>query len=311
MSGWENMANEKMDLQKRIETGKQILIAEMSPPSNGDPEPLRADVRRFSDKVHALGISDNRDKVCMSALAAASLVTAEGVEPVLHIVTRDQNRIALVSLYLGAQGLGIPNVLCTSGRHQTLGNFRSAKNVYDIDSIQLLQTYRGLADDASIIGAERINGVVPLCLGAVASPYADPLELQVLRLAKKVSAGAKFLITQPIFDIERFKAWWKEVTGRGIHERAAIIAGIRPLLGAEEAQAYTNQRPCPMVPPNMIERIASKSGKDTQRNTGIEMALETIEKLSAISGLRGFEICADGDPKAALEIIEKSNLEVN
>ncbi|UCD29989.1 MAG: methylenetetrahydrofolate reductase [Planctomycetota bacterium] len=305
------MEYKKTELQKQIESGKRILVVEMSPPQSGDPTPLLAAARCLVGKVHALGISDNQERVCMSALAAASLVNSEGIEPILHVVTRDQNRIALVSTYLGAQGLGIGNVLCTSGKHQILGDFRAARNVYDIDSIQLLQTYAGLANDASIIGAEGINGAAPLCLGAVASPYADPLDIQVLRLAKKVSAGAKFLITQPIFDIDRFETWWNEITRRGIHEQSAIIAGIRPLIDASEAEAYASRSPCPMVPEALLERIASKSGKGGQRSMGIEIALETIERLSSFSGLRGFEICADGDSEVALDIIEKSKLRID
>ena len=126
---------------------------------------------RLAGKVHAVGVSDNRERVSTSALAAASLIAAEGLEPILHVTTRDRNRIALVSEALGAQTLGIRNLLCTSGTHQTLGHFRAAKNVYDIDSIQLLKAYSGLPGDGGLLGEEHgLEGAGRFCLGAVASP---------------------------------------------------------------------------------------------------------------------------------------------
>ena len=300
------MAEATTGLQKRIESGEPLLLAELSPPTGGDPAPLREAARRYAGKVHAVGISDNRDRVSMSALAAASLVAAEGVEAILHVITRDRNRIALVSDYLGARALGIGNLLCTTGVHQTLGRFRAAKNVFDVDSTQLLRIYTDLSADGSVVGEERIEAAGPVCLGGVANPYADPLPMQLIRLAKKVSAGARFLITQPVFDVERFSVWLKEVTQRGLHEEAAIVAGIRPLGNAEAARAFAGQRPSPMVPEAVLERIASGADRRSQRAAGIEIAVETIERLSAMEGLRGFQI--GGDDGAALETIEQSGL---
>jgi len=302
------MTEQGTNLAQRIESGKSILAAEIMPPKRGDAEAVRACAKRYAGKVHALGVSDNRNEVRMSALATASLVASEGVEPILHIVTRDRNRIALVSECLGAQALGIRNLLCTTGTHQTLGRFRSARNVFDVDSIQLLQIYDGLAKDGSVVGTEGIAGAGPFCLGAVASPYADPLELQAVRLAKKAAAGAKFLITQPVFDLERFDGWWQEVTRRGIHDQVAILAGVQPLAGADEAKTRSGERPDPMIPDAVLERLSSKSGGKEQRVEGIAIAVETIERLSGVDGLRGFEIRGDGDDDAAMEVIEKSGL---
>jgi methylenetetrahydrofolate reductase (NADPH) len=252
-------------------------------------------------------VSDNRDRVAMSALAAALLVKESGVEPILHVVTRDRNRIALVSDYLGAQALGVKNVFCTSGSHQTLGRARAAKNVFDVDSIQLLRTFASLPTDGRIVGEEGIDGCGPVCLGAAASPFADPVELQLVRLAKKVAAGARFLITDPVFDQPRFEHWWKAVTDRGLHEQVAILAGIHLLTDADMARAYADRRPDPMIPEAMLQRITSAGDKSAQRAAGIKIAWETIERLSRIPGLRGLQICADRDDDA-LELIEKAGL---
>ena len=296
-------------LQERIVSGEEILLGEISPPQGVAPEWLRSAARRLAGKVDAVGVSDNRERVSTSALAAATLIAAEGLEPILHVSTRDRNRIALVSEALGAQTLGIRNLLCTSGTHQTLGHFRAAKNVYDIDSIQLLKAYSGLPGDGGLLGEEHgLEGAGRFCLGAVASPCADPPELQIARLVKKTCAGAEFLITQPVFDLERFHAWWQEVTRRGIHEKVAILAGIQPLCNGSLASAKAGHRRLAAIPEAVLARILASSDPASQRATAIQIALETIERLSAVRGLRGLSISGDGDLDAALDVIEKSGV---
>lgn len=304
----EIMPNERSELHKRIDAGELILIVEVSPRRSADPATVRTVARHYAGRVHALGVSDNRDGVCMSALAAASLVCSEGVEPILHMVTRDRNRIALISDCLGAAALGIRNLFCTSGTHQTLSGCSSAKNVFDIDSTQLLQTIAGLASGGYALGEKRLEAVPLFCLGGVAAPYADPMEMHLMRLAKKTKAGAHFLITQPIFDFERFEAWWEEVSRRELDKKVAILGGVRVLTDAETATAYAARRPSPMVPTPTLERIASKAEVAAQRAEGISIAVETIQRLSTWDGLRGFAISGGEDDDAVLEVIEKSGL---
>ena len=300
--------NKPTDLQQRLESGKRVVLAEISPPAEAAPASVQQLAKRFAGKVHALGISDNRDRVGMAALAAASLVAGQGVEPILHVTTRDRNRIALVSEVLGAHALGIRNIFCTSGTHQTLGRFRAAKNVYDVDVIQLLQTCATLASDASLVGEGAIAGAEDFCLGAVASPNADPLDLQMIRLGKKVSAGAGFLVSQPVYDLERFKLWWAEVSRRGLHEKVAILAGIEPLGEHALEQVRAKRRPLSRIPDAVLQQVASKTDAAARRRAAIDVAVEAIKQLSATKGLRGFSIGVDGDQDAALEIIDKSGL---
>ena len=303
--------NEKSELQARIESGEQLLIAELSPPKSGNPDLVRQRAQLYAGKVHALGVSDNRDGAAMSALAAASIVASEGVEPILHVVTRDRNRIALVSECLGAQALGVHNILCTTGTHHTLGPARAAKNVFDLDSVQLLQTYANLTTDGSVVGEERFEGAGPFCLGAVATPYADPPEMQMMRLAKKIAAGAQFLITQPIFDVERFEAFWGEVTQRGFHEKVAILAGIRVLSDSNTTKIYAESRPSPNIPEPLLARMSAKTEAEPQLAEGKAIAVETIQRLSQLPGLRGFEIDGDGNDEAVLSVIDSSGLGAN
>jgi methylenetetrahydrofolate reductase (NADPH) len=304
------MSHEKSFLQKRITSGKPVVLAEIAPPSSSEVAEVKTLAAAFAGRVHCLGVSDNREGVTMSALAAASIIRSEGIEPVLHMTTRDRNRSALVADFLGAQALGIRDILCTSGTHQTLGPFRSAKNVFDIDSTILLQTFRNLGSDASLVGADRLDGAVPMCLGAVASPYADPIELQLPRLARKIFLGAQFIITHPVFDLDRFGIWWNEVTKRGLHRNAAFIAGIRVLTGGDSAALFAARRPQPQVTDAILKRLSGKSAEKA-RAEGIAVAIETIGKLSALDGIRGFEIISDEDPAAAVDVLQtlKSELE--
>jgi methylenetetrahydrofolate reductase (NADPH) len=136
------------------------------------------------------------------------------------------------------------------------------------------------------------------------------MEMQALRLVKKVSAGARYLITQPVFDLERFQAWWQHVTPLGIHERSAILAGIRLLADADKAMALAERRPRPMIPTSVLERLAAGTDKAAQREIGIEIAVETIRQLSELPGLRGFEIQGEGDDGAVLQVIEDSGLTI-
>ena len=300
------MSTQATRLEERIASGKPLLLAEITPPQGVDPAPLQAAAKRLVGKVHAVGVSDNRDRVAMSALAAASLLQTAGLEPILHVTTRDRNRIALVSEALGAQALGIRNILCTSGTHQTLGRYRAARNVYDLDPVQLLQVYANLAGDCGLLGESGIAGAGPFCLGAVASPEAEPRDLQLIRLGKKSRAGAKFLVTQPVYDVDRFEAWWQEITRRGLHEQVAMVAGIQPLTNGHLPEAQPGQRPLTKIPDPLVGRVLSKTVPAARRAVAIEIALETVRRLSKLSGLRGLCIAADGDHEAALEIIEKS-----
>ena len=156
-----------------------------------------------------------------------------------------------------------------------------------------------------------MDGCGPFCVGGTAAPCADPLDMQVTRLAKKVQAGAKFVVTQPIFDLDRFNIWWQEVTRRGLHEKVAILAGIGVLTSSVEAVEYAQRRPLPLVPQALLERLAAKSGADAQRKEGLAIARETIDRLRAIAGLRGFDIAGDGDPEAALEVIAAAGLKAD
>ena len=176
------MTESESRFQAKIRSGEPVLVVEITPPKSGDPAPVRASAKRFAGKAHAIGVSDNRHGVCMSALAAAAILAAEGAEPMMHLVTRDRNRAALVSTCLGAQALGVRNILCTSGTHQTLGVCPEAKNVFDIDSVQLVAALakQGAGDTA---GACCIGAVEPAATASLQIKPCSPTDLSKLCLA--------------------------------------------------------------------------------------------------------------------------------
>lgn len=304
------MTEKETGFQARLRSGEQVLVVEVAPPKGGDPIPLRSAAKRYQGKVHAISVSDNRHGICMASLAAGAILASEGMEPIVHVVTRDRNRIALIADCLGAQALGVRNILCTSGTHQTLPGCSQARNVFDMDSTQLIEAITHLGSNGSMFFGERFEPAGPFCLGAVAAPFADPAELQLIRLAKKVNAGAEFLITQPVYDLDRFRTWWGHVTKRSIHEKSAVLATIQPLLDAGSAKAYAESRPNPRVPRSLLDRLSSAGNAEAERAAGIDIAVETIKQVSGLKGLAGFQICADGDEGAVLEILERSGLEV-
>jgi len=302
------MAEHKSQMKQRLAAGKSVLLAELSPPKSGDPEELRVRAKQYAGKVSALGITDNHGGAAMAALAAAAVVAGEGVEPVLHVITRDRNRNALVADFLGAQALGIRNVLCTSGTHQSLGSSPQSRGVFDLDPVQLLRAYTELGVNGSAAGATALAGVAGAYLGAVASPFADPIELQLLRLGKKIDAGARFLVTQPVFDVDRFGRWWSEVTKRGLDQRASFVVGVQVLTSAEAAEQRAARRPDPAIPESLVATLAAAGDAKAQRAAGIDVATSIVRGLSKLKGLRGFDLRGDGDDAAVLEVIARAQL---
>ena len=294
-------------LKEKIDKGEKFFIAEIQPPMHGNAKAFREDLKNYKGKVIAFGINDNRTQVGMSALAAASIAISEKLEPILHMITRDRNRIALISDILGAEALGIVNLLITSGEHHTLGNYKKAKRVFDIDSIQLLKTASTLSHDANLVDEKKIP-LNPFYLGAAVDPYADPVDLQMIRLNKKILAGANYVITKPVFDIDRFKTWLDKINEHGIDKKIAIIAGIRVFKNAEHVETLAKTRPNPMVPDELIKRMKSKSKETDQRKEGLNIAMEIIQKLSSLKAVKGFQISGEDDHEGLLEIIEKSGL---
>ena len=277
-------------LEKMIEAGDFITTAEYLPRVGTNITVL--DTLKKSGSV-AINVSDNPYGPVMSSLSASTLLLNEGVEPVFQIVTRDRNRIALQSDILGAASLGIKNVLCLSGYHQSFTGMPESSNVYDIDSIQLIEIISQM-NNGTLMDGSKIEGDFSMLVGAVANPYLRPVELNIMRLKKKVEAGAKFIQTQAVFGTTAFEEWLEAANKEGITEKAAIIAGIYPLSSYKEAVELTDKHTDFYIPSPQIERLKDAGDEEAQKLMGIGLCVETINKIKNMKGLKGIHIISGG-----------------
>ena len=279
-------------LEKILEGGGFGVTSECGPPRGADAEVIKKKGTLLKGVVDAVNVTDNQTSVVrMSSLSSCVILKQMGIEPTLQMVTRDRNRIAIQSDILGAAALGINNILCLSGDHQKFGDHPTAKNVYDMDSIHLIQTVKHMRDEGKFLGGDEIKGVPRLFIGAAENPFADPFESRVVRLAKKIAAGVQFIQTQCIFNLDRFKTWMGQVRDRGLHEKVYILGGVTPMKSIGMANYMKNMVPGMDVPDELINRIKGVD-KDKRGEEGIKIAVETINELKAIEGVRGVHIMA-------------------
>ncbi|MGB9887845.1 MAG: methylenetetrahydrofolate reductase [Moorellales bacterium] len=293
-------------LEKLLSEGKFVVTAEIGPPKHASAEGIRHHAELLKDYVDAVNITDNQTAVVrLSSIAAAVHCLQKGVEPIIQMTVRDRNRIAIQSDLLGAYSLGIRNVLCLSGDHQSFGNHPTARNVFDIDSVQFIALVKMMRDEKKFLCGEEIKEHEPrFFIGAVANPFADPFEFRVLRLEKKINAGAQFIQTQCIFDLDRFERWMALVRERGLHKRAAILAGVTPLKSAGAAR-YMQSVPGMIVPDAIIERMKKASDPKAE---GVEICVEQIQRLRSIEGVAGVHIMAVMWEEIVPTIVEKAGL---
>ncbi|MGA3285664.1 MAG: methylenetetrahydrofolate reductase, partial [Verrucomicrobiota bacterium] len=226
--------------------------------------------------------------------------------PVLQMVTRDRNRIALQSDLLGAASLGIKNVLCLSGYHQTLMGCPESANVFDIDSIQFIHMATRMSENGVLADGTKIDGQFSMLVGAVANPFLKPLELNLFRLGKKIEAGAKFIQTHAVFDIKTFTQWLDAARKEGLTRKAAILAGVYPLENAAEARKLRETYAEFCIPDEIIERLKA-TGNDS-RKQGLAICVETIKQLKGLDGLRGIHILSGGKEAVVPEILAAAGL---
>jgi methylenetetrahydrofolate reductase (NADPH) len=303
------MNQNNSNLKARLEAGNFAVTAEAGPPRGAKPEVVREKAKILKGYVDACNVTDNQTSVVrMCSLAACKILRDEGLDAVMQMVCRDRNRIAAQSDMLGAAALGISNLLCLSGDHQVFGDHPQAKNVFDLDSIQLLMIARKMRDESKFASGKDVDGKPDLFIGAAANPFADPFKIQVPRLAKKVSAGAQFIQTQCVFNMEKFTEWMKGVRDRGLHEKTFILAGITPIKSAPMAEYMATKVAGMDVPASLIERIKGVE-KKKQKQEGIKIAVETIQQLKEIEGIRGVHIMAIEWEEAVPEIVQQAKLQ--
>jgi methylenetetrahydrofolate reductase (NADPH) len=296
-------------LQKMIASGNFAVTSEVGPPRSADGQVIEHKAKLIKDYVDAINVTDNQTSVCrLCSLAACIKLKLMGLEPVLQMVTRDRNRIALQSDILGAASFGINNILCLTGDHQHFGDHANCANVFDLDSTQLAMTVRMMRDEGKLLGGHEFEVRPQMFIGAAANPFAGPnVELRAARLGKKVAAGVQFVQTQCIYNMDTFKTFMKICVDRGLTEKCAILAGITPMKNVGMARYMQKRVPGIDVPDAIIKRMAGVP-KEKQAEEGINLAVEQIEELKEVPGIKGFHIMAIEWEEKVPEIVERTGL---
>ncbi len=297
------------NLEKVLMAGKFAVTGEVGPPKSVDIEIVKKKAQYMLGNVDAVNLTDNQTAIVrLSSIAAGKIMLELDLEPVIQMVVRDRNRIAIQSDILGAAALGIKNILCLSGDHQCFGNHPTSKNVYDIDSIQFIQALKNMRDEKKFINGDEIKVEPRMFIGAAANPFATPFDYRVKRLSKKIKAGVDFIQTQCIYDMERFEKWMAEARKLGLPEQVYILGGVTPLKSARAAKFINNNVSGITIPKEIIDRLSKYDDPDEQKAEGINQAVETIEHLQSIEGISGVHIMAIAWESKVPEIVERAGL---
>ena len=316
------------NLERVLRAGHFAVTAELGPPQSADAEVIRKKATLLRGYCDAVNLTDNQTAIVrLSSISAGAILVQEGLEPVIQMTCRDRNRLAIQSDLLGASALGIRNLLCLTGDHQTFGNHPNAKNVFDIDSLQMVQMVTSMRDEHVFQCGDPFKGPEPrFFIGAAAAPFADPVDFRPLRLAKKAKAGANFIQTQLVYDIPAFEQFMTKVRALGVHKQTYILAGVGPLKSPAMAKYMKYSVPGILVPDELIDRMeaagAPWAGKSKDELTkedkkartaawqaeGIQICIELINNLRQIEGVAGVHIMAIEWEEAVRPIVEGAGL---
>lgn len=283
--------NYRSNLEKILSENKFAITAEIGPPKGADANKIKAKAGILRGYADAFNVTDNQTAVVrLSSWGGCIIILGMGLEPIMQITCRDRNRIALQSDVLGASANGIRNILFLTGDHQSFGNHPSAKGVYDLDSIQLIQIINDMRNKGIFQNGEKIIAGIPkIFIGAAANPFSDPLDLTVDRLEKKIDAGANFIQTQSVFDFYKFNLWMEEIRSRGLEQKTHILAGVTPLKSVKMTERMKFHVPGADIPNYIYDRMRNSS--DPQ-NEGYNISLEIINEIKKIKGVHGIHITA-------------------
>ncbi len=300
--------SEKSRLQKVLESGGFAVTAECGPPRGADRDVVLRKGSLLKGYVDAVNVTDNQTAIVrMSSIAASAHLLSLGLEPIMQMVTRDRNRIALQSDLMGAYSLGIRTILCLSGDHQTFGSQPEAMNVFDIDSMNLIQMVSGMGETGKDMSGHDLAVAPEMFVGAAANPFGDPLAFRVIRLEKKINAGARFIQTQCIYNLPRFREWLKMARESGLTEKAYILGGVTPLKTAGAASYMAKNVAGMDIPEDVIARMKGvEKGKAAEE--GLKICLETIQELKETKGVSGVHIMAIENESAVPGIVEAAGL---
>ena len=295
------------NLEKLLRKGEFVVTSELGPPRGSSREAVEKKAELLKGYADAFNLTDCQTAmVRLSSIASGAILLDMGMEPVVQMTCRDRNRIAMQSDILGAAALGMKNLLCLTGDHQCFGDHPEAKGVFDLDSINQLDMFRQMRDEKKFQSGEELKTEEPkLFLGAAENPFADPFQYRAARLAKKVKAGADFIQTQIIYNVEKFEEWMGMVREMGLHKKVSILAGVTPIRSLGMAKYMKKNVPGMDVPDEIIKRL---EGAEKKKAEGINICLEVIEKVRTIEGVSGVHIMAVEWEEIVPEITERAGL---
>ncbi len=309
------------NLEKILAAGHFAATGELGPPQSADPEVIRKKASYLKGYVDSVNITDCQTAVVrMSSMAAAVMLLELGIEPNMQMTCRDRNRIAIQSDLLGAWALGIKNLLCLTGDHQSFGNHPTAKNVFDLDSMQFLHMVKHLRDEKKFLCGDPVKGIEPrFFIGAAANPFADPFDYRPRRLAKKIAAGADFIQTQIVFNVPKFREYVKRCGDMGLLDEVYLLAGVSPIKTLGAARYMAKFVPGMDVPQECVDRMRGavagipKEEKQRRREAwereGIQICVEVIQQVREMPGVAGVHIMAIEWEKAVAEITKQAGLQ--
>jgi 5,10-methylenetetrahydrofolate reductase len=276
-----------------------VVTAEVGPPKGTDVARLVEHIELLKDKVDGLNVTDNQSSVMrISSLAICRLILDHGGEPILQLTCRDRNRLALQSELLSAAVLGVHSVLCLTGDYITVGDHPQAKPVFDLDSVQLLQTV-GLLNGGKDLAGNELEGATDFFPGAVVTPEADPIEPQLIKFEKKIAAGAKFIQTQAIYDLDNFSRFMEAARKHDVK----IMAGVVLLVSAGMAKYMNKNVPGIFVPDALVDEMAAAK-KEERLETGVRIAGRMIRELREKKLCDGVHIMAIGKEDRVPDILK-------
>jgi methylenetetrahydrofolate reductase (NADPH) len=295
-------------LERVLRAGLFAVTAELNPADTADPQEICKAALPLAGVVDAFNTIDSSGaNVHMSSLGVSALLLQAGYDVVMQMSCRDRNRIALQADLLAAAALGVKNVLCITGDDVSVGDQPETKRVFDLDSMHLLRTARIMRDQGIFLSGRKISVPPALFLGAVENPFAPPLHWRAERLAKKIEAGAEFIQTQYVFDVEVFREFMTRVRDLGMLDRVYILAGVGPLKSPRAAEFMRTHVPGVVIPDAVVDRL-KKTPPDRWRAEGIEICIEIIEQIRQIKGVAGIHMMAYRQEEVIAEIIERLGL---
>jgi methylenetetrahydrofolate reductase (NADPH) len=296
------------NLEKILAAGHFAFTGELGPPRGSNVEAVREKAKPLVGHVDAVNITDNQTAmVRMSSWAASLIAIEEGLEPNYQMVCRDRNRLAMQADILGASAMGIRNMLCLSGDHMQFGDHPQAKGVFDVDSTQLIGIVKNLRDEAQFLSGQAVDEAPKIFIGAAANPFAEPFEWRVHRLAKKVAAGADFIQTQCIYNMDKMRRWVQQANDMGLTEKVYILAGITPMKSIGMARYMQKKVPGMDVPEAIIKRLQGVEKKKVA-DEGIKIACEQIEEFKEMKGVAGVHLMAIEWEHKVPEIAERAGV---